>query len=440
MAELAGSQTHENLKAAFAGESQANRRYLYFAKVAEAEGLEDVAANFRSTADGETGHAHGHLDYLQPVGDPITANQSARRHRTCKLRLPLRHTSTPRCIRRSRRQRATRASTTSPTGLRSWPRPRSLTPGASNRCSTALVSAMKRLVERSDIVDFTTYEDSRSTTRPGALAAKKARRLHLHENLTLLFENSDTLRYQIQEIMRAEQVVREADILHEIATYNAILGAPGDLGCVLLIGSLTRCSAVDPDRVAGSAGTAVCRSRRRLKGLCSLRPSPGWAGSHQCRSLSSVPGRRACTGRHRDRLRRSRVRANVDARARCCIHRGLGPNMSTSKTSSAGTASTDAVPAKPPKTVFPEPVQFDLTSYACPRCQTTMAAESYGPCQKLCRRTQGHPAERGNRRGRCSLRTQDERHPQRRRPQRRLRVVRLASLRLFSRPPNLRPR
>ena len=72
MAELAGSQTHNNLKAAFAGESQANRRYLYFAKVADAEGQEDIAAGFRSTADGETGHAHGHLDYLQPVGDPVT--------------------------------------------------------------------------------------------------------------------------------------------------------------------------------------------------------------------------------------------------------------------------------------------------------------------------------------------------------------------------------
>ena len=94
---------------------------------------------------------------------------------------------------------------------------------------------MKRLVERSDIVDFATYEDSRARTRPAALVAKQARRLHLHENLTLLFENSDTLRYQIHEIMRAEQMVREADILHEIATYNAILGAPGDLGCVLLI-------------------------------------------------------------------------------------------------------------------------------------------------------------------------------------------------------------
>ena len=69
---LDGTQTHENLKAAFAGESQANRRYLYFAKGADIEGYPDVAGNFRDTADGETGHAHGHLDYLKPVGDPAT--------------------------------------------------------------------------------------------------------------------------------------------------------------------------------------------------------------------------------------------------------------------------------------------------------------------------------------------------------------------------------
>jgi rubrerythrin len=72
MADLKGTQTHENLKAAFAGESQANRRYLYFAKVADVEGYTDVAGNFRETAEGETGHAHGHLDYLRKVGDPAT--------------------------------------------------------------------------------------------------------------------------------------------------------------------------------------------------------------------------------------------------------------------------------------------------------------------------------------------------------------------------------
>ncbi len=70
--QLKGSQTEGNLKAAFAGESQANRRYLYFAAKADVEGQNDVAAVFRSTAEGETGHAHGHLEYLEVVGDPAT--------------------------------------------------------------------------------------------------------------------------------------------------------------------------------------------------------------------------------------------------------------------------------------------------------------------------------------------------------------------------------
>ena len=69
---LKGSKTEENLKNAFAGESQANRRYLYFAQKADVEGYNDVASVFRSTAEGETGHAHGHLEYLEEVGDPAT--------------------------------------------------------------------------------------------------------------------------------------------------------------------------------------------------------------------------------------------------------------------------------------------------------------------------------------------------------------------------------
>src|ERR1700691_3812890 len=69
---LQGTKTHTNLKEAFAGESQANRRYLYFAKVADVEGFPEIAGNFKETADGETGHAHGHLDYLKQVGDPAT--------------------------------------------------------------------------------------------------------------------------------------------------------------------------------------------------------------------------------------------------------------------------------------------------------------------------------------------------------------------------------
>ncbi len=72
MPQLKGTKTHANLKAAFAGESQANRRYLYFAKIADVEGYPEIAGNFRETAEGETGHAHGHLDYLKKVGDPAT--------------------------------------------------------------------------------------------------------------------------------------------------------------------------------------------------------------------------------------------------------------------------------------------------------------------------------------------------------------------------------
>lgn len=73
MASLKGSKTADNLKEAFAGESMANRRYLYFAQKADVEGQNDISAVFRSTAEGETGHAHGHMEFLQEVGDPATS-------------------------------------------------------------------------------------------------------------------------------------------------------------------------------------------------------------------------------------------------------------------------------------------------------------------------------------------------------------------------------
>ena len=72
MPELNGTKTHENLKEAFAGESQANRRYLYFAQKADIEGYPDISTLFRSIAEGETGHAFGHFDFLAAAGDPVT--------------------------------------------------------------------------------------------------------------------------------------------------------------------------------------------------------------------------------------------------------------------------------------------------------------------------------------------------------------------------------
>ena len=72
MPSLKGTETEQNLKDAFAGENQASRRYFYFAQKADVEGFNDVAAVFRSTAEGETGHAHGHLEYLEEVDAPAT--------------------------------------------------------------------------------------------------------------------------------------------------------------------------------------------------------------------------------------------------------------------------------------------------------------------------------------------------------------------------------
>jgi hypothetical protein len=90
-------------------------------------------------------------------------------------------------------------------------------------------------VERHEIVDYATYEDTRDEFRARVIEAKAARRLHLGSNLTLLFENHLTIRYQIQEMVRAERMVREADIQHEIDTYNELLGGAGEFGCTLLI-------------------------------------------------------------------------------------------------------------------------------------------------------------------------------------------------------------
>jgi hypothetical protein len=90
-------------------------------------------------------------------------------------------------------------------------------------------------VERSEIVDYVTYDETRDKFRSEVMAAKARRRLHIGDNLTLLFENRLTMRYQIQEMIRAERIVKESDIKHEIDTYNELLGTNGALGCTLLI-------------------------------------------------------------------------------------------------------------------------------------------------------------------------------------------------------------
>ena len=90
-------------------------------------------------------------------------------------------------------------------------------------------------LRRDEIVDWQTYSDDRDTLRAAIMEIKKPRRIHLGDNLTFLFENHETIRYQVQEIMRAERIVRESAIREEIATYNSMLAGPGQLGCALLI-------------------------------------------------------------------------------------------------------------------------------------------------------------------------------------------------------------
>ena len=92
-----------------------------------------------------------------------------------------------------------------------------------------------RPVAREEILDFVTYSERREALRASAMKAKDLRRVHVGEHLTFLFENAETVRYQVLEMVRAEQLVREADIRHELETYNALLGEEGDLGCTLLI-------------------------------------------------------------------------------------------------------------------------------------------------------------------------------------------------------------
>jgi hypothetical protein len=92
-----------------------------------------------------------------------------------------------------------------------------------------------RRIRRDEILDWSTYGDVRDRVRERALAEKAPRRVHVGDHLTFLFENPFTVRYQIQEMIWAERIVREAEVRHEIETYNELLGGDGELGCTLLV-------------------------------------------------------------------------------------------------------------------------------------------------------------------------------------------------------------
>ena len=148
MPNLKGTKTHQNLKDAFAGESQANRRYLYFAKIADVEGQPEIAGLFRDTAEGETGHAHGHLDYLKQVGDPATGLPMGDSMLNLKAAVHGETHEYTDMYPGWRRRRAKKASRKSPTGSRRSPRLRSRTRDGSPRrkppCKQASVGASEQ--------------------------------------------------------------------------------------------------------------------------------------------------------------------------------------------------------------------------------------------------------------------------------------------------------
>lgn len=92
-----------------------------------------------------------------------------------------------------------------------------------------------RKVTRDDLLDLQQYEQQRHEIRAHILGVKAARRIHVGKSLTFLFENTETIRYQVLEMIRSERLVADKDIEHELTTYNELIGDAGELGCTLLI-------------------------------------------------------------------------------------------------------------------------------------------------------------------------------------------------------------
>ena len=94
---------------------------------------------------------------------------------------------------------------------------------------------MTKTVARDEILDYVSYEEQRSAVREAVMRTKAVRRVHVGPHLTFLFENHETMRYQVLEMVRTERMVKDADIRHEIETYNEVLGGKGELGATLLV-------------------------------------------------------------------------------------------------------------------------------------------------------------------------------------------------------------
>ncbi len=92
-----------------------------------------------------------------------------------------------------------------------------------------------RKVTLLDILAPEVYAAERERVVAEILAVKAPRRIHLGQYLTFLFENTDTMRFQVQEMVRIEGIRDESAIRYELDTYNELLGEENELGCTLLI-------------------------------------------------------------------------------------------------------------------------------------------------------------------------------------------------------------
>ena len=166
--------------------------------------------------------------------------------------------------------------------------------------------AMKA-IERSEILDYVSYEERRDALRASAMRAKDERRVHVGPYLTFLFENRETIRYQIQEMTRAERMVKEAEIRHEIETYNELLGTNGDLGCTLLIEIDDPAErAVKLARWLALPKHLYAKLEDGREGARDVRRAPGGRHAAVRGPVPQVPGGRPRAGRDRLRSRRSR--------------------------------------------------------------------------------------------------------------------------------------
>jgi hypothetical protein len=89
-------------------------------------------------------------------------------------------------------------------------------------------------IDRSEILDLGDYERSRDTIRSSAIATRRLRRVELGPNATVAFENHETVRYQIQEMLRAERIAKPEEVDHEIETYSDLLPGAAELSATVM--------------------------------------------------------------------------------------------------------------------------------------------------------------------------------------------------------------